>query len=409
MKPAGSLVAALLSAIVSVIVPVLAAAGGVFALGACASCQSTVRVAAMPVVAAGSFDGVVADPNTHRLYMADRTAKGVDVVDISSTTPRFLATVNLGAMPSGLALAPDRNRLFAAVEGGKVAVIDTRSARVIDTIALNASSVDLLDYSPQTQRVYASTGDGGEVVTIDATTDRVRLRLAAKAPVGQPRYDPADGKLYVTTPKSDTLVQINPATGNITRTYVIPKCGPAGVAINPTRQLAMLACGSSVGLLNLQTGAQSVTRVVQGGDLVSYDAAADRFVLASPHGGSDSAVGVFSGSGEFIGSVAATPKAHAAAFDGAHGLVYAPGNEGLMSFAPADCAPPPDWLQFLGGLSIFGVPMLVLILIPVLYAKRMRLPRDPAKPTFRDLVKEDLEAERERMRALEDGILGLEP
>jgi len=284
MRPAGSLVAALLSAIVPVIVLVLAAAGGVLALGACASCQSTVRVAAMPVVAAGSFDGVVADPNTHRLYMADRTAKGLDVVDISSTTPRFMATVNLGAMPSGLALAPNQNRLFAAVEGGKVAVIDTGSARVIDTIALNASSADLLDYSPQTRRVYAGTGDGGEVVTIDATTDKVRLRLAAKAPVGQPRYDPADGMLYVTTPKSDSLVQINPASGNITRTYVIPKCGPAGVAINPTRQLAMLACGSSVGLLNLQTGAQTVTRAVQGGDIVSYDAAADRFVLASPLG-----------------------------------------------------------------------------------------------------------------------------
>jgi len=230
-----------------------------------------------------------------------------------------------------------------------------------------------------------------------------------RAPVGQPRYDPADGMLYVTTPKSDSLLQINPATGNITRTYVIPKCGPSGVAINPTRQLAMLSCGSSVGLLNLQTGAQSVTRVVQGGDIVSYDAAADRFVLASPHGGSDSAIGVFSGNGVFIGSVAAAPKAHAAAFDSAHGLVYAPGDAGLVSFAPADCAPAPDWLQFLGGLSIFAVPMLVLILIPLLYARRLRLARGPGRPTFQDLVKEDLEAERERMRALEDGILGLEP
>jgi DNA-binding beta-propeller fold protein YncE len=405
MKAAGSLVAALFSAIV----PVFAAAGGVLALGACASCQSTVRVAAMPVVAAGSFDGVVADPNTHRLYMADRTAQGIDVVDISSTTPRFMATVNLGTMPNGLALAPDQNRLFAAVDGGKVAVIDTGSGQVVNTVDVKASTVDLLDYSPRTQLVYAGTGDGGEVVTIDATTYKVRLRFAAKAPVGQPRYDPADGMLYVTTPKSNSLVQINPATGNITRTYVIPKCGPAGVAINPTRQLAMLSCGSSVGLLNLQTGAQTVTRAVQGGDIVSYDAAADRFVLASPHGGSDSAVGVFSGNGDFIGSVAAAPKAHAAAFDTAHGLVYAPGNKGLMSFVPAACAPPPDWLQFLGGLSIFVVPMLLLISVPVLYARRMRRPRDPSKPTFRDLLEEDLEAERERMRALEDGILGLEP
>ena len=48
----------------------------------------------------------------------------------------------------------------------------------------------------------------------------------------------------------------------------------------------------------------------------------------------DSAVGVFYGDGGFLGSVAATPQAHAAVFDIAHGVVYAPGTAGLMSFAP---------------------------------------------------------------------------
>ena len=55
MKPAGSLLAALGQAIV----PLVAAAGGVLLLGGCTSCQSTVRTAAMPVIAAGSFDAVM--------------------------------------------------------------------------------------------------------------------------------------------------------------------------------------------------------------------------------------------------------------------------------------------------------------------------------------------------------------
>src|SRR2546430_15503124 len=75
--------------------PIVAAAGGMILLGACTSCQSTVREAAIPVIAAGSFDGVEADQGAHRLYLGDSAAHGIDVVDISSTTPRFVRTIDV--------------------------------------------------------------------------------------------------------------------------------------------------------------------------------------------------------------------------------------------------------------------------------------------------------------------------
>ncbi|TMC38727.1 MAG: hypothetical protein E6J28_05360 [Chloroflexi bacterium] len=407
MKPAGSLLAALGQAIV----PLVAAAGGVLLLSGCTSCQSTVRTAAMPVIAAGSFDAVEADPTTNRLYLADQTAKGVDVVDISAPTPRFVSTIAMAAAPSGLAIAPQSHRLFASLgSDGGVAVVDTepRSSnwmQVISTFKVDAAVADLIDYSEQTKNLYVGTEAG--VIVVDTTTERVVRRLTTSAPVEQPRYDAADGMVYVTVPATDSLVQLNPGTGLVTRTYVISKCHPSGLAINPSRQVALLACGGSIALVNLESGAQEVTRVVQGGDLITYDSTADRFVVASPHDTQDSAVGVFAGDGSFIGSVPATPMAHGAAFDGAHGLVYAPSTAGLMSFAPAACAPPPDWLKFLGGLSIFAVPFLVLASIPVLYVRwRTRQRARPAGQTFRDLQDEDLEHERERMRALEDAIYG---
>ena len=76
MKPAGSIVAALWTAIV----PALVAGGAVVVLGACASCQSTVQQTAMPQVASGAFDGVAEDPAAHRLYLADGANKKIDVV-----------------------------------------------------------------------------------------------------------------------------------------------------------------------------------------------------------------------------------------------------------------------------------------------------------------------------------------
>ena len=323
--------------------PVLAAAGGAILLAGCTSCQSTVRTTAMTVIAGGSFDVVVADQPGQRLYLADRAAKGVDVVDISSPQPVFLTTIPLTAAPHGLALDTASHRLFAALGSGAVAVIDTgprSSNQVVANIQVESSSLDLIDYSAETDSLYV--GSDRTVLVVDVARQQVTKRITTAMPVGQPRYDPADGMVYATVSGTDSLVQIDPATGFVTRSYVIAKCRPNGVGINPARQLALVSCGGSIALVNLESGAQRVTRVVQGGDVVTYEAAADRFVVASPHDMDESAIGVFAGDGSFIGSVPATSSAHAAAFDSVHGLVYAPGPAGLMSFAPAACAPPPD-------------------------------------------------------------------
>ena len=404
MKPTGRLAAALGQAIV----PVLAAAGGAILLAGCTSCQSTVRTTAMTVIAGGSYDVVVADQPGQRLYLADRTAKGVDVVDISSPQPVFVSTIPLTAAPHGLALDTASHRLFAALGNGAVAVIDTgprSSNQVVANIQVDSSSLDLIDYSAQTDSLYV--GSDRTVLVVDAARAQVTKRITTAMAVGQPRFDPADGMVYATVSGTDSLVQINPATGFVTRSYVIAKCRPNGVGINPARQLALVSCGGSIALVNLESGAQRVTRVVQGGDVVTYEAAADRFVVASPHDMDESAIGVFAGDGSFIGSVPATSSAHAAAFDSAHGLVYAPGPVGLMSFAPAACAPPPDWLRFVGGLSVFAVPLLLAALFLVLVARALARRRAGlGGPTYEELQAEDLEFERERMRALEDGILG---
>jgi len=404
VKPTGWLAAALGQAIV----PVLVAAGGAILLSGCTSCQSTVRTTAMTVIAGGSYDVVVADQPGQRLYLADRTAKGVDVVDISSPQPVFVSTIPLTAAPHGLALDTASHRLFAALGNGAVAVIDTgprSSNQVVANIQTDSSSLDLIDYSAQTDSLYV--GSDRTVLVVDAARAQVTKRITTAMAVGQPRFDPADGMVYATVSGTDSLVQINPATGFVTRSYVIAKCRPNGVGINPARQLALVSCGGSIALVNLESGAQRVTRVVQGGDVVTYEAAADRFLVASPHDMDESAIGVFAGDGSFIGSVPATSSAHAAAFDSAHGLVYAPGPVGLMSFAPAACAPPPDWLRFVGGLSVFAVPLLLAALFLVLVARALARRRAGlGGPTSEELQAEDLAFERERMRALEDGILG---
>jgi hypothetical protein len=343
--------------------------------------------------------------------MADQAAGGVDVVNIYSTTPHFVSTIDVGGAPNGLAIASDRHLLYAGVSGGTVAVIDTDPAsphamQMVNQITVDQFHADLMDYSPLRQRLYV--GAGTAVVGVDTVTNQVKERFDMKVVnVEQPRYNPADGLLYVTIPKTDTLLQINPGDGKVTRRFVVDSCRPKGLAINPNRQLALIACRSSMAVVNLRSGAYEVTGVLPGADIVNYDAGLDRFVAASPHGKSDSSIGVFDGSGRFVGSVAAVEKSHAAVFDDASGLVYAPGAAGLMTFLPSACAPPPDWLKFLGGISFFATPFLAFGLFLFMYARRQReRARGPARPTWHQLQEEDLATERERMRALEDAMLG---
>src|SRR5437660_7219440 len=112
--------------VASTAAPIVAAAGGMILLGACTSCQSTVREAAIPLIAAGSFDGVEADQRAHRLYLGDSAAHGIDVVDISSTTPRFLRTIDVAGAPNGLASAGDTHPPSSCLIAGSARVAGTR-------------------------------------------------------------------------------------------------------------------------------------------------------------------------------------------------------------------------------------------------------------------------------------------
>ncbi len=377
----------------------------------CGSCESTVAQTKLPVLAAGSFDGVALDPTARRLYLADRTNQGIDVVDVTSASPRFVATVPVKAYPNGLAIASDRHRLYAGLEGGVVAVIDTdpsskTSMTVVDRIDVKQAAVDLVDYSASARRVFAATAPDGAIVAIDPATDKVVNRYPLQEALEQPRYDTADRMLYVSTPSTDTLLQVDPNYGDVVKRYPIPKCHASGLAISPAHQLALVACSGSIAAVDLTTGNYSVSRDVQGGDIITYDSSADRFVVASPHTAKDSSVGVFSGDGTFLGSVAADPKAHAAVFDAASGRVLAPGAVGLMSFLPSACAPPPYWADTLLHISFFAVPLALVGLVLLLYARSRDRAAEhkPRVPRWRQRV-EDLAEERARMRALESSIL----
>jgi DNA-binding beta-propeller fold protein YncE len=330
-----------------------------------AGCGSTgVQTTGTPVpglsAKTGSFDDVEIDQSAHRLYAADRTDSGVDVFDVSGPAAMFLKTITLPAPPNGLAVAPDLGRLFAGTAAGTVEVVDTVAGSVTGEVKTGASEVDLIDYGAGPQQLFAATGAGGSVLTIDARTSKVLSTAKVGKPLEQPRYDPADGMVYVSVPDLDALAQIDPATGTVKKTLKLGGCIPIGLAIKPVAQTAVLACRASVMAYDLKTGKSQTFDRVADGDVVHYYPSVDRFFVTSAHDGVPTVVGMFGGDPiGYVTSANVTGGGNAAAYDATNDLVYTTdprrGHVGVMSLRLDGSRPVPFWQSVLTTVVPFVV------------------------------------------------------
>ena len=319
-----------------------------------------------------SFDVIEIDQRDHRLYVSDRTDKGIDVFDISPGWPKFIESISMPSSPNGLAIAPDLGRLFVGTSSGVVIVdIDgTSSTRntVIKQLPIGAP-VDLLEYAKPL--LFVSSSDGS-LTEIDPAAAVIKKQFKLNHPLGQPRYNPTDGKLYVTSPGTNALLQIDPNEGTIAKEIRLPKCQPGGLAINPRSNQALVTCRSSVTSVDLRTGASKVFTQMTGGDVVTYDTKVDRFFVAAPKNKPASGVGIFGGDPvAFIASVVTSGGGNSAAYDETSGIVYTPdariNKAGLNSFR----LPPSDQLStaFVMSLVMLGMLAAFIGVVLVLLAR----------------------------------------
>ena len=283
-----------------------------------------------------SFDAIDIDQQAHRLYVADRTDSGVDVIDLTSTPATYTHTIHLGASPNGLTYAPDLKRLFVGLTDGSLAIIDEHE-KLVQQVSAGGTTVDLIDYSPSTHEVFAGVADD-RVARIDAITGAVKgvLKIGAQG-IEQPRYNPTDHMLYVTSPGSNAMIVVDPQTGSVKSRVDLGHCSAKGMAINPKLDQAIVACRTWVQRINLRdTADQQPFAQVEGGDVVSYYPAADRFLVGMPDA-IPSGVAVLGGNPiRFIATARTRAHGNSAGLDEAGQMVYSgdtrPGSVGLVAF-----------------------------------------------------------------------------
>src|SRR2546427_4670785 len=241
-------------------------------------------------------------------------------------------------------------KLFVGVNGSILAVLhlapsSPKPESVVARIDTGGKgAVDLIDYVPPLKKIYAANRDEGIFVAVDAVRNQIVSRFTGLGPtLEQPRYNPADGMVYLVSDGSNMLYQIDPGRDEIVKSFPIGvACSPHGLAINPRTGMALLGCAASdrpntvIWDLKQQRVAADIS--ASGcGDGAIYVESIDRFLFAAHGFTTGPVVGIFGGDPiRLLANVPTQTGASWVAYDETNRLVYTPaiigGLPGLLSF-----------------------------------------------------------------------------
>lgn len=296
-------------------------------------------------------DTLEIDQAAHRLYAGDNWSGGVDVFDISGPQAEYLKTIRTRGGFYGIAVAPELKKVFVGIAGGTVGIIDVDPASTAADTFIERVDVggrghaDLIDYDPVHRKLYAANRNDGFMTAVDAVSHKIAGRIEGLGGgLEQPRFNSADGMVYLAGNADNVLYQVNAATDELVRTIdVVEPCHPNGLAINPANNKAVLANSGRTNhcvVLDLSTAKVDSVADTGGGDGAAYDPVADRFFFAASGFRDGPVVGIFAGNGKFLGNVPTARGASWVAYDETHQLLYFPtvqeGRPALLSFAVPD-------------------------------------------------------------------------
>jgi hypothetical protein len=292
------------------------------------------------------------DQDAHRLYQGDNWSGGIDVFDIRTPQATYVKTIRVRGGVFGVCVAPELRKVFAGLVGSAVAVLDVDpSSPTADTAIARIETggrgtADLIDYDPVHRKIYIASHVDGFFTAIDAVRNTVVRRIEGLGrELEQPRFNPADGMVYLAGRDENAIHQIDPVTDTVVHTFPIDDpCNPNGMAINPKANMALLVSSNRdrphTVLWDLTKQAVAAIFAESGrGDGAIYEPTIDRFFAAHSGFTGGPVMGVFGGDPvRFLANVPTARGASWVAYDRTNRLVYAPaiqeGRPALLSFSP---------------------------------------------------------------------------
>jgi YVTN family beta-propeller protein len=187
---------------------------------------------------------VAAAPNGRQLYVANRDAGVVTVVDTAVDQVTGEISIDAGP-PQFISFSPDASRAYVSVwdrEGGEVAavvVLDTTTNSVVETIPVDTRPF-LSAVSPDGKLVYVPNHDTDSVSVIDAATDELVTTFKVAPNPHWIAFTPDGKKVYTANHDSNVVSAIDPSDNSVTAEIPTPT-SPHSLAVHPTEPLLVVA------------------------------------------------------------------------------------------------------------------------------------------------------------------------
>jgi YVTN family beta-propeller protein len=166
-------------------------------------------------------EGLVVSPDAATLFVAQRDADSVAVVDTASNT--VTSTIPLGGTPNGGILNPDGTAVYYCVNGTSIDVVDLASRSITRALALPCGPDDSLAFAPDPNTLYAVLGRSGGVSVIDVPTGTV---TGSVKPSRDGLKNPVAAAAFVRAARVPTVDGVSPYQGSEAGGKVVIYGGP---------------------------------------------------------------------------------------------------------------------------------------------------------------------------------------
>jgi DNA-binding beta-propeller fold protein YncE len=217
----------------------------------------------------GGWDYLIADPDTHRLYIS----RGTHVMVIDAETGKSVGDIADTPGVHGIALAPELGRGFTSNgREGTVSIFDIKTLATSNKVKAGENP-DAIIYDPATKRVFTFNGRSHDSTAIDAATGNVLGTIKLD---GKPEFAVSDGKgeVFVNIEDKSELTAIDANKLEVKSTWPLAPCEePSGLSMDRKNRRLFAGCGNKVmAVVNADNGKVVDTLPIgEGVDATAFD------------------------------------------------------------------------------------------------------------------------------------------
>jgi YVTN family beta-propeller protein len=216
------------------------------------------------------WDYVAIDNQRNRLFVT--RGDHVQVLDVATGKP--VGEIANTAGVHGVAFAQDLKLGFTSNgRANSITVFDLDTLQVKRELPVAGMNPDAILYDPATQKLYTFNGKSRDVSVFDATTGKA---LATIPVGGTPEFAATDGKhVYVNIEDKGEIVAIDAASDRVLAHWPLAGCEePSGLALDTANARLFSVCGNRTMMITDSASGRAVARVAIGDhpDAAYYDA-----------------------------------------------------------------------------------------------------------------------------------------